>query len=1125
MRFGLFSLFVGVVMLMSVAGAKAAEVLLLKDSFPDSSIMVYNNLKSAISGANISFEEVDMESLATRLDAETGPRCILLLPNAVHFPGNAKTALDAFLKRGNHLLALSGPAFSDIVTRINGKWVGRDDLMQELAKQTGTKVVDFGEQDLKTWARGAGTMTNKTVYEVVDSASPGVPKTLHVQVSKLDDWETFGSPNFEKPFPDGYSTTVFWAKGGPNTPELILEWVEKDGTRWMGVVKLTTLWKRYALTPSDFAFWVDKSPAGRGGDKDRFNPQNAVRLSVGVASGISKQQMGIAHEYWVAGIEAVKNSSDNVDFTPPTIESISPGYKVHNTQAGLVMLADGGTTLPFDGMVTASIQRNLGLGSDKLRSSRQIPLIYVLDSMGKRRGIGAHLFLNTEGAYKGSIFGYAGFAQADIEKTDSYGTSVLADVIRRMTRGLFLANAGSEHFAYVEGEPIKLGAYITNLGKSNAKVQVEFTISMDGKILNNTKVEIVAPVGPDAKPIYAQGRSPKLKEGEYTVRTTLSVDGMQVDEISHSMNVIKYHKLTDKEVITAKGSDFYLNGEKWYGLGMNYWPRYSIGQEPSEYWLHWLSPEQYDPQIIDEDLMLAKSLGMNLLSVSYGTEVQARPLMDFMARAKKYGIKINMYVPGLHPLWQDFPLANKLITAAHLSQSPAFFAYDMGWEVHVGPYEARKSFDWEWQKWVIDQYGSVDNAEKDWGYTAKRVDGTITGPTDDQLIKESDWRVYIAAYRRFWDDRFNKGYRTSRENVKTLDPVHLIGARSGWGGLGGEWPATQLPIDLASGIKHLDFLSPEGYNIGGDRRGFLKGGFDSAYARFVSRGKPIYWAEYGSPLFVGVLPVKYTPETGMDQESAEADYYRNFINMTYEVGANASAGWWWPGGLRVDEKSDYGVINPDGTPRSAAMEFTRIAKKYKTPHDSRKPDVVLTIDRDKYIPGYAGIYKESALAWADMYLDGKFPELKTDGTGTTSADTPLLAVGNKPYNKQNPLKYLNSEFNYLRVNGDPVANDGHIVVVSGKALYVEASLGNIGEASWLSPKSAGGVGGVYLVATSGDQRVEVPIKLDTPYLGDAVINRFLITKGIQKETTFTFRLLAKDRADFGEVYRIVLSPI
>lgn len=1110
---------------MSVPGVGSAGVLLIKDSFPDSSAKVYNNLKSALTDANITIEEVEFDSLATRLDSEKDSRSILVLPNALHFPGEAKPSLDAFLKRGNHLLALSGPAFSDIVLRINGKWAGHDELTQELAKQTGTKIIDFSEQDLNTWTRASGNAADKTIYEVVDSADPDIPKALHALVSKLNDWDTFGCPLIDKPFSDGSSTTVFWAKGGPNTPELILEWVEKDGTRWMGVTKLTTQWKRYALSPSDFAFWTDKSPVGRGGDKDHFNPQNASRLSIGLANGISKQEMGISHEYWIAGINAVNNPNDNADFTPPVIESISPAYKVHTTRAEMIKIVEGGITMPLEGTVTASMQRNMGLASNKLHSSRQIPLIYAMDSTGKRRGIGSHLYLNTEGVYAGSIFGYTGFSQTDIEKTGKYGMAMIADMIRRMIRGQFLANAGSEHFAYTTGEPVKLGAYITNLGKSDAKARVDFRIIADGKTLHNSHADLNAPAGSGVAQAFVQSHSPKLKKGEYTVLTTLSIDGIHVDEISHSMTVIDLNALSAKEIVTAKDGDFYLNGEKWYALGMNYWPRYSTGRESSDYVLHWLSPEQYDPQAIEEDLMLAKSLGMNLLSIQYGTVTQARPLMDFLARAEKYGIKINIYIPGLHPLWQDFPMANKMITEAHLAQSSAFFAYDLGWEVHVGPYEARKSFDWQWQDWVVDQYGSIENAEKDWAYTANRVDGLITGPTDDQLIKDGDWRIYIAAYRRFWDDRFNRGYRTARENVKTLDPIHLIGARSGWGGLGGLWPATQLPIDLASGIKHLDFVSPEGYNISGDRRGFLKGGFDTAYARFVSRGKPVYWAEFGYPLFVGVLPEKYKSGQGMDQERAAADYYRSFLDMTYDVGANGSAGWWWPGGLRIDEKSDYGIINSDGTPRAAAMEFIKTADKYKASRSIPKPDVYLTVDRDKHVSGYSGVYTESAFKWADVFLAGKLPGIKTEGTGTTSADTPLVAVGNTPYNKQNPLKYLNSEFNYLRVNGVPIANNGRVSVGSGKAIYFEASLGNIGEASWLSPKSAvSSLGEVYLSASSGDQHVEVPIKQDTPYLSDAPIPRCLLTRGIKIETTFTFRMLAKDRGDFGEILRIVISP-
>ena len=73
---------------------------------------------------------------------------------------------------------------------------------------------------------------------------------------------------------------------------------------------------------------------------------------------------------------------------------------------------------------------------------------------------------------------------------------------------------------------------------------------------------------------------------------------------------------------------------------MNYWPRYCIGMEPGDYWSHWLSPGQYNPEMIEEDLALAKSLGMNTFSVQYVKLDQARVMMDILARAEKHGIDV-----------------------------------------------------------------------------------------------------------------------------------------------------------------------------------------------------------------------------------------------------------------------------------------------------------------------------------------------------------------------------------------------------------------------------------------------------------------------------------------------------
>ena len=395
--------------------------------------------------------------------------------------------------------------------------------------------------------------------------------------------------------------------------------------------------------------------------------------------------------------------------------------------------------------------------------------------------------------------------------------------------------------------------------------------------------------------------------------------------------------------------------------------------------------------------------------------------MDFLARAERRGIKVHIFLPGLHPLYPNFTQADNLIQAAHLPESAAFFAYDVGWEVHVGYYSARKEFDRLWRDWVVDRYGSVPAAERDWNYQPERVGGGITGPRGVQLVNDGDWRVYVAAYRRFWDDEISKRYRLVKERIRTLDTHHLICARSGYGGTGSMWIVPRFPFDLASGAKHLDFTSPEGYGLRGDRLGFLKGGLNTLYGRFVSGGKPVYWAEYGLSIW---------PHCDAKMLEQAREYYQHLLAMTYDSHANGSAGWWWPGGLRVDEVSDYGIIEPDGTPRPAALQIQKFADKFMTPRKTPEPDYFLTVDRDRYVAGYAGIFNSRSEDYAAVVDSGNVPGLKTDGTGTTSANTPLVAVG----------------------NGREVKDDAVVDVQRGAPVHVEVSVGNIAEATWLAPE-------------------------------------------------------------------------
>jgi len=51
---------------------------------------------------------------------------------------------------------------------------------------------------------------------------------LHVALDRLEGWDTLEPPAQAWAFPPGHTLTCFLAKGGPNTRQLAVEWIEED---------------------------------------------------------------------------------------------------------------------------------------------------------------------------------------------------------------------------------------------------------------------------------------------------------------------------------------------------------------------------------------------------------------------------------------------------------------------------------------------------------------------------------------------------------------------------------------------------------------------------------------------------------------------------------------------------------------------------------------------------------------------------------------------------------------------------------------------------------------------------------------------------------------------------------
>lgn len=465
--------------------------------------------------------------------------------------------------------------------------------------------------------------------------------------------------------------------------------------------------------------------------------------------------------------------------------------------------------------------------------------------------------------------------------------------------------------------------------------------------------------------------------------------------------------------VQVTGGDFTLAGKRWFAHGINFWPLYVSGMEPQGYFSHWLHPAYYIPELIDQDLATLASIGVNMVSIQYGNANEAPQLRDFLARCGRHDIKANIWLSGAHPLDPsgDDDLSERsfvgLLRAADLKGNPNVFAYDLAWEPAMGRYDSRVKYDHLFEAWLIEQYGSVARAEQVWKCAANRRNGKVTGPLDDQLLASSDKDLMVAAYRRFTDDLISRRYREVIRLVRTVDDTHLVGARTGYGGTGSLWAVPAYQFQVTSGAAHLDFISPEGY--GYSSVNYTDAILVGQYCRWAGNGKPVFWAEFGLTVWSG-------GDAALERQGA---MYETFADIVRGGRANGWAGWWFPGGYRVDEGSDYGIVAPDRTLRPAARVLKLTADPFKSGWDQVASESIV-VTPEKAPQGLAAIIAEHSKPFAAACASGRVPTIRTAGTETSSADCPYTGVGGVPYTAPGPIEFLNAELTLASRHGTSV---------------------------------------------------------------------------------------------------------
>ncbi|MBO4299374.1 MAG: beta-galactosidase, partial [Clostridia bacterium] len=635
--------------------------------------------------------------------------------------------------------------------------------------------------------------------------------------------------------------------------------------------------------------------------------------------------------------------------------------------------------------------------------------------------------------------------------------------------------------------------------------------------------------------------------GAYEVEARLMAEGETRDVIVHAVDVPEDRPApADDEFVTMRDGEFWLHGKPWYAFGINYWPLYYPGLERDDYWQGWLDPCNYDPLEVERDLTMMEEIGFNCLFTRLEATVLGRgldALKDFMLRCERHGMKLSLsYCNLTSPLHYQPDVFRVFMKAAGLIDNPVMFSHDLAWEVGGKFFGAQFTRTWrrDWAAWIDEQYGSLAAAEADWGVPVDfGEDGGIDVPPQAELRQEGPWRVKVCAFRRFIDDFASRAWNKTVSDIRSFDPRHLIAYRMGSVGFNS--------AAITGTNKHIDFASPEGYDVANNENGLYTAAATTLAMQMTTGGKPVVWSEYGMSLtdvrWRGLVWDNERSRPYAWKEEEQTAYLRRIYRMFRLTNVRGSAPWWFPGGFRRVEMSDFGFCGPDGLLRPGAQSYVELGEWFKAPREVKAPDRVVELDPDAYAAGWGRLlYGEAQPGDESAPIDGNGNRLfdgvrgiapqavkeavekgetiafRTPGTGSTSADAPRVAVGNVPLTGHNPPRFLNAEWNWIEVRtADGVCRRvGDHACVSGGAISVRGCLGNTQEAKWLRDAPEGAVS----LEIAGPETVSARIGADTPYLGDAVTEWAHLTAPGE----YRLRLRAEGVSAFGEIWRIRVLP-
>ncbi len=942
---------------------------------------------------------------------------MVILTGADRIDGGLLNRAAAYREKGGNVTVLGGPLCETIpFKREDGSYA----TLNEFLSTSDSVTLQLDPSDKKQVAKISRTASNPAVKHKKSSGEFGMGHpSLKLENGYFDGWDVMLIPFKPKA---GDNVVCFYAKA-EGAATYYMELVLDDGTRYLGPApEATEDWSFYTVTYDEFGLYP-------GSGTTPLTAEKVVSFTLG-GTGLTAGE-GYTMYLDTLASASFSVSDEHAEFA--NLTTVTDFYKITNAKemtayTGQAVVADTDYTIPDE--LYSTLNASEGTGYLKSRPFRLIPLLEVFDEKGLHSGWAAWINLYSKGSLTAFPMGDAFF--------DEKGVAAVADAAAMLIRGSYLTEAGTRSYVYEENtETIEASAAF--LAPEGGILRCSF--SADGKALSTEEI----PLSPSNS---KERNSSVISLGEQgipdRVTVELLVDGAVVDRISHPILVLG-EDITSDGYVTMENGAFRRDGKAIHMHGVNYFGSYGA------FGTHFACDSIYDPYLVRCDLERIKEIGFNALSLQVGPwdlagEVQSgynKNMTQVVAIARELGLYVDMYVP----FYENIEVFGELVKLHHFDEFDNITAYDIVWEGSVGTYASlddagKAERSGEWLDWVKLNYGSVDAASAAFG---------ITCPDNadfDALLCKADASPEEAklatAFRRFMDEKICAHFLAATERIRGYDPNHLISFRccdSGYpSAASGSYKYNAYLYDFSSFCGALDFVSPEGY--GYTRYQFdataYEGAFGADYAELVCGDTTTTCKEFGWSAFSGS---NYEPNEANLAYAAEI--YAEVYDALYMGEGGGSYVWWYTGGYRPGEGSDYGAVNPDGSDRPATKVVREYAERMLSIDPmTEKETVTFTVDRDLYADGLAGIWasiKDEYIAALDA---GKRVKLVSPGSSMTVAEAASIPLTEGT--DASPRKYLSCVIAYAEDStGKEIAKGG---TTSDKSITL--TLANTGYTSW-----------------------------------------------------------------------------